>query len=73
MHTTAGPHDLLGLPLGERIDLAQQLWDSVREEMEVAPLTGEQRAEVKRRIAAIDAGLVVCEPFDAVMRRLRGR
>lgn len=63
--------DPLGLPLAERFDLAQQLLDSVRDELATAPLTPEQHTRVCRTLAGIDDGSILCEPFDHVMQRLR--
>jgi hypothetical protein len=75
MHTTPAPvhRELLGLPLAERIGLAQQLLESVHDELTTAPLTPEQLARVKHTLAGIEAGTIMCDPFDAVMRQLRGQ
>lgn len=62
--------EIFTLPVEQRLDLVQRLWDSVRDDIEAMPLTAEQRAEIERRIADIDSGAVHCEPFDAVMTRL---
>jgi putative addiction module component (TIGR02574 family) len=65
--------DFSALTVPERIDLAQRLWESVREQMESAPLSEMEATEIRRRIERIDSGLMVCEPFDAVMARAMGR
>ncbi|KAB2940447.1 MAG: addiction module protein [Phycisphaerae bacterium] len=70
MQPSADHSGIFALPVEERLDLAQRLWDSVRDEIEALPLTAAQRAEIERRVAEIDAGAVHCEPFDAVMKRL---
>jgi putative addiction module component (TIGR02574 family) len=44
--------DLLKLSPAERIQLAQDLWDSIPEEFSGLPLSEEQRAELDRRLAA---------------------
>lgn len=62
--------EIFTLPVEQRLDLVQRLWDSVRDEIEAMPLTAVQRAEVERRIAEIDSGAAHCESFDAVMKRL---
>lgn len=62
--------EIFALPVEQRLDLVQRLWDSVRDEIEALPLTAAQRAEIERRIAEIDSGAVHCEPFDTVMKRL---
>ena len=47
------PHPDFGdLTVAERIQLAEDLWDSVREAPEVLELTEAQRAELDRRLAA---------------------
>lgn len=58
------------LPLAERVELAQRLWDSVHADACAAPFTPEQQAELDRRIAALDAGDVICEPWADVRDRL---
>ncbi len=65
--------DIATLSVTERIELAKKLWTSVREELEASPLTPDQAAEISRRVSELDAGLVQCEPFDAVMNRLAHR
>jgi putative addiction module component (TIGR02574 family) len=37
--------------VAERIQLAQDLWDSIAEEAQALPITEEQRAELDRRLA----------------------
>ncbi len=71
MQTIPIHSNLFGLPLGERIDLAQQLIESVRSEVAAAPLTPEQFAEVRRRLAAVSAGTMPCQPFAEAMLELR--
>jgi putative addiction module component (TIGR02574 family) len=57
----------------ERILLAQDLWDSAREEAQALPLTTEQQAEIERRLAALDAGTMPAYPWDEVKQRLLNR
>lgn len=59
------------LSLAERVELAQQLWDSVHADACAAPFTPEQQAELDRRIEAIDSGEIICEPWETVHDRLR--
>ncbi len=70
MQHSIDPSEIFSLPVEQRLDLVQRLWDSVRDEIEALPLIAAQRAEIERRVAEIDAGSVYCEPFDAVMKRL---
>lgn len=74
MHTPSAEHlDISTLSLGARIELAQKLWESVRENVDASPLTADQVIEVERRIADIDSGRVGCVPFDDMMTRLSRR
>ena len=41
---------LLDMPLAERIELAQAIWDSVARNPENVPLTKDQREELDRRL-----------------------
>jgi len=70
MQSSTDHSEIFTLPVEQRLDLVQRLWDSVREEIEAMPITAAQRAEIERRVAEIDSGAVHCEPFDAVMKRL---
>jgi len=38
----------------------------------VPPLTPGQLADIDRRVAALDAGEMTCEPWEMVMQRLLG-
>ncbi|MFT3686387.1 MAG: addiction module protein [Phycisphaerales bacterium] len=70
--TDMHPHfDYLNLPKEERLALSQELFDSVVAEEQHAPLTPQQLARARQTLADIDAGRVVCEPLDVVMKRLR--
>ena len=48
--------EILKLPLAERLELVQELWDSIAAdcEREPYPLTGEQRQDLQRRLAEAD-------------------
>jgi putative addiction module component (TIGR02574 family) len=61
-------HDfvLTTLSLPERAELAQELWDSVHADACAAPFTPEQLVEIDRRVAALDAGEMTCEPWETV-------
>lgn len=43
------------LSIEERLEIAQQLWDSVAEELQQQPLSEAQRCELERRIVAANA------------------
>ena len=40
------------LSLEDRLALMQEIWDSIEEEQQAAPLTPAQESELKRRLAA---------------------
>ena len=42
------------LPVEERINLVEDLWDSIAEDRKALPVTPEQRAELDRRLAAYE-------------------
>ena len=64
--------DLLKLSPAERIQLAQDLWDSI-EESDALPLTEEQRQELVLRLDAHDQDPSSALPHDEVRARLQAR
>jgi len=64
--------ELLQLTPAERIELAQELWDSV-ESGEFPPLTPDQMAEIDRRIEAHEKDPGRAIPWEEVRERLRAR
>lgn len=69
--------EALKLPAGERIRLAQQLWDSIVPEAETAPdllpLSEEQIQELERRLAEHERDPSSAVPWADVRARLRAR
>lgn len=65
--------DFSRLSPAERLLLAQELWDTVHEEAQTLPVSTEQRAEIERRLAAVDAGTMPLHPWEEVKRRLLNR
>jgi putative addiction module component (TIGR02574 family) len=57
--------DASRLPVGERIQLIEALWDTVPEES-LPPLSDEWIAEIERRSAEFDAGVVQPIPWEQV-------
>jgi len=57
----------------QKMDLADVLYDSAQQELEVAtvPLSPEQLKEIDRRCAAMDAGEVATEEWHIVHERLQ--
>jgi putative addiction module component (TIGR02574 family) len=44
--------EVFDLPIPERLDLVEDLWDSIAADAAAVPVTAEQREELDRRIAA---------------------
>jgi len=65
--------DISRLSPEERLELLEQLWDSLSSAPEAVPLTDAQRAELDRRLDEIDQDGPIGIPWDEVMRRIRSR
>jgi putative addiction module component (TIGR02574 family) len=65
--------DLLRLSEAERIQLAQDLWDSIPEKSAALSLTNEQRSELTRRLAEHDQDPSTAIPWSEARQRLRDR
>ena len=65
--------DFTGLTPEERLELVEQIWDSLAERSEAVPLTTGQKAELDRRLEemARDGGDGI--PWDEVLRQIRRR
>jgi putative addiction module component (TIGR02574 family) len=60
------------LSVAERIQLVEDLWDSIAEDTEMLPLTEEQRAELERRLAHAEANPGIGKPWSEIKERLLG-
>lgn len=65
--------DLLQLSVSERIQLVEDLWDSVAADPENVPLTDAQKRELRRRLAEHKADPDAAIPWEEVRRRLYER
>jgi putative addiction module component (TIGR02574 family) len=70
---TATISDLLALSLMERLQLVEDLWDSIAAESAGLPLTEAQREEVDRRLAEHDRNPASALPWEEVQARLARR
>ncbi len=61
---------ILGLPATERVEIAQQIWESVLAHPEAVLLTEAQRNELERRWLAFEQNPDEGEPWDDVKRSL---
>jgi putative addiction module component (TIGR02574 family) len=62
--------DILDLSVPERIQLAQDLWDSVAEVPEALILADEEKAEIDRRLDAYHKDPGAGSPWSAVRERI---
>jgi putative addiction module component (TIGR02574 family) len=49
LYMSLNKYDILALSVPERIQLVEEIWDSIATEPETVPLTGAQRTELDRR------------------------
>ena len=65
--------DISGLSLAERIQLAEDLWDSVAAETGELPLSAAQTAELDSRLAELARYPSAGESWEVVRGRVEGR
>jgi putative addiction module component (TIGR02574 family) len=63
--------DILGLSVSERIQLVEDIWDSIAEIPEAISLTDEQKLELDRRLDAYHKNPEKGSPWDEVRRRIK--
>ena len=68
-----GDLDITSLSAAERIQLAEDLWDSVAAETGGLPLTVAQQAELDRRLVDLERDPEAGEPWEAVRARIERR
>ena len=61
------------LTIAERIQLAEDLWDSVAADTGDLPLTDAQRDELELRLADLERDPAAGEPWEAVRERIQKR
>lgn len=62
--------ELLRLPLAERIELVEDLWDSIAADAEAVPVPDSHRRELARRRAAHREDPSAVHPWEEVRERL---
>ena len=62
--------DILELDIPERIQLVEDIWDSIAVLPEVVPLTDVQRQELDRRLAAYHHDPTAGSPWESVKQRI---
>lgn len=68
-----GKADILRLTISERIQLVQDIWDSIAEVPDSVLLTDEQKAELDRRLDAYHKAPTVGSPWAVVRERFKSR
>ena len=63
--------DLLDLSISERIQLVEDLWDSIAAVPEAIPLTKAQKEELDRRLDAYHKNPDAGSPWELVKERVR--
>ena len=63
--------DILRLSVPERIQLAEDIWDSIAEVPEAISLSDDERAELDHRLDAYHRNPTAGSPWEAVRRKLR--
>ncbi len=63
----------LKLPVPERIQLVQEIWDSVVAESAAVQVTKKQKAELDRRLADLAADPEAERPWSVVLKALKRR
>lgn len=65
--------DVLSLSVSERIQLVEDIWDSIAELPEEVGLTAEQKAELDRRLDAYHRNPDEGSPWGMVRERIRSQ
>ncbi len=65
--------DIASLSPEERLQLLDDLWESLSTTPEAVPLTHAQREELDRRLDELDREGPAGIPWEEVLRRIRGR
>ncbi|MEZ4281934.1 MAG: addiction module protein [Myxococcota bacterium] len=65
--------ELLKLSTAEKLELVEELWDSIPEDDEALSLTAEQREDLDRRLAESDADPDGGVPWEIARERIRQR
>lgn len=71
--TDALRKELLKLSAAERLELVEELWDSLSDDDQALALTEAQREDLERRLAEADADPTGGSPPEEVLARIRSR
>lgn len=65
--------DILDLSISERIQLVQDIWDSIAQVPEAVQLSEEEKAEIDRRLEAYHSNPNTGSPWSLVQERIKSR
>ena len=71
--STFAEKDILELSVSERIQLVQDIWDSVAQVPESLALTDDEKAEIDRRLDAYHKDPNAGSPWSVVRDRIKNR
>ena len=71
--STLARADILSLSIAERVQLVEDIWDSVAEAPESIPLTEDEKVELDRRLDAYHQNPSEGSPWGMVRERIKGR
>ena len=66
-------HAIQNLSVSERIQLVEDLWDSIAEDPVSIPLTDQQKSELNRRLDTYRRDPSAGQPWEHVRRRITDR
>ncbi|MEQ8787969.1 MAG: addiction module protein [Pirellulaceae bacterium] len=72
MSNSALPPEIRGLTIPERMELVEQIWDSIAEDQSKFELTDAQKAELDRRLSLRDTSRVRGLDWADVKQRILG-
>lgn len=73
MSSTLAKANLLSLSVSERIQLVEDIWDTIAEVPEAVGLSDEQKAEIDHRLDAYHQNPEEGSPWGMVKERIRSR
>ena len=71
--STLAKLDIMNLSVAERIQLAEDIWDSVAEAPESVALTDSEKSELDRRLGAYHQNPDEGSPWEPLRERIRNR
>jgi putative addiction module component (TIGR02574 family) len=69
---TISVSDVLQMSVPERIELVEDIWDSIAADPQAIPITASQKAELDRRLRAMKKDPGAGIPWEVAKRKIRG-